>query len=480
MEVVVTAVMGEIANRSISFLIDKYSKQKASSIEDQRLHNLRRLLQRVHVIIEEAEGRNITNQAMVHQLNMLRKEMYRGHFTMDNFRMQATERYVKSNHHDVSHPFAQSKFNAAKRLIFSTGDTQRKNELQQVLDNLNNIIIDASEFLEFLKNYSPRYRQPYSMHLFLEKSMFGRQMEMQRIMSFLMLPPTPSTKDVSVLPIIGTEHSGKSTLVAHICNHERVRDNFTQIVDLTEYDRKDRGLTTLTDGDTVTLQNSPMNRNETVLVIIEFSEDVDEAAWKRYLAYAASLASVVKIIITSRSSKITSFGTTEALILNLLPLEAYWYFFKVLTFDSADPNDQPKLESIAMEMCQHFNGSFVAANIFSGLLRADRNAKHWLMVRATFNVATKKKKYSSCAASCGVVNDKNPAYLRRMVTNDVFAFYPCYENYANDRVPKSTFIDVLYGLVRCEGRFEVFALKSRIPPYKNYMYTCEIREGLMY
>lgn len=73
MEVVFAAIIGEIASRSISFLIEKYSRRTAPSMEDQMLHNLQCLLLRVRVIVEEAEAREIINHAMVHLLNILRK-----------------------------------------------------------------------------------------------------------------------------------------------------------------------------------------------------------------------------------------------------------------------------------------------------------------------------------------------------------------------------------------------------------------------
>jgi hypothetical protein len=41
---------------------------------------------------------------------------------MDNLRRKADEEF-KTKDHDVSHPFALSKFNPAKRLFFSTGVT---------------------------------------------------------------------------------------------------------------------------------------------------------------------------------------------------------------------------------------------------------------------------------------------------------------------------------------------------------------------
>ncbi|XP_012698974.1 putative disease resistance protein RGA1, partial [Setaria italica] len=475
MEVVFTAIMGEIANKSISFLIDKCSNNlDTPTEEDRRIKTLQSLLLRACVIVEEADGRNITNQAMVHQLNILRKEMYRGYFVMDSLITSQTSEEDKSKDHDVSsNPFAISKFNPVKRLFFHTRSTHGENELQQVLGNLNNIITDMREFIEFMKEYPPLYRQPYSMHLFLDKCMFGRQMEMERIMNFLMTEGPPSAKDVDVLPIVGPVNVGKSTLVGHVCNDERVRNNFARIVFITEVDIKDNGLTDLKDGGLIIHQNNSPNGNERLLSIIEFPDDVDEAGWKMYLAFATRLAATVKIIITSRSSKIIGFGTTQALILNFLPPEAYWYFFKVITFGSAYPKDHPKLESIAMEICRGINGSFKVANIVSSLLRDSLNARHWFVVHKFLKLLMEM---NICLTAHESKEVRTYYYLKRMVNNDHFIIYDYHESFADDMVPKTTLCDVIFGSVRCEGKFKVLSWKSRIPPYKNYIYTCDMKK----
>lgn len=461
-----------IANKSVSFLIDKYSMLDTPTKEDQGIKTLQSMLLRACVIVEEAEGRNITNQAMLHQLNILRKEMYRGYFIMDNFRSQTSED-GKSKDHEVSHPFAISKFNPVKRLFFQTRSAHGENELQQVLDSLNKIIIDMRDFIVFMKEYPPLHRQPYSMHLFLDKCMFGRQMEMERIMNFLMTEGPPSAKGVDVLPIVGPATVGKSTLVGHVCNDERVRNNFARIVFVTEVDIKDDALTNLKDGGLIIHQNNSPNRNERLLYIIEFPEDVDEAGWQRYLiAFATRLAATLKIIVTSRSSKIIGFGTTQALILNFLPQEAHWYFFKVITFGSAYPSDHPKLESIAMDLSRCINGSFKAANIVAGLLRDSFDTRHWCVVHKFIKLLMEM----NICSSAHEFMDVRPKYLKRMVNNDEFIIYDYHESFADDMVPKTTLCDVLFGSVRCEGKFKVLSWKSCIPPYKNYIYTCDMKK----
>jgi hypothetical protein len=45
--------------------------------------------------------------------------------------------------------------------------------------------------------------------------------------------------------------------------------------------------------------------------------------------------------------------------LNCLSKEAYWYFFKMLVFGSTDPEEHPKLTSIAMELALEMRWSFI-------------------------------------------------------------------------------------------------------------------------
>ncbi|KAG8077757.1 hypothetical protein GUJ93_ZPchr0007g5154 [Zizania palustris] len=81
MEVLVTAVVGDLVSRSVSFFVDKLYRHKVSRGED--LLCLQCLLQRIETVVLEAEGRHITNQAMLRQLQMLREGMYRGYYLVD-------------------------------------------------------------------------------------------------------------------------------------------------------------------------------------------------------------------------------------------------------------------------------------------------------------------------------------------------------------------------------------------------------------
>lgn len=470
------AVISDIANRFVAFLMDKCLKVTNLTTEGIELHDLQRLLLRVRVIVDEADGRHIINPAMSYQLNILRKEMYRGYFTLDSFRNQGTQE-LEAKDHDVSTTFALSKFDSAKRLFLSIGNAHMEKDLQQVLDNLSNILADVGEFVTLLNNYPPMYRQPYCMHLYIGNCMFGRQMEMDTVIDFLMRREYPIMENVGVLPIVGPVYVGKSTLVAHVYNDERVRNHFSQIVVITGDEINYENAPTLKDRVPITHRDNVLDRNDRLLVIIEFSRDADEVAWNSFYSSASSyLGMGSKMIITSRSDSIIKFGTTQALVLNFLPREAYWYFFKTLTFGSVDSNDHPKLEAIAMEIARCMNGAFISANINSGLLRKKLNSKYWHMFLQSCK-AHIRKNISLFGEDPYTLTRKNKPSSLQLPNIEKFAVYSPYcERLPKDNVPTITLHDLLSKSVKCEGEIEVLVWKSHILPFKSYFVTCTLEQ----
>jgi len=83
MEAAISAVATEICSRMISFLIKRY---KDKTEIDEKLDRVQQLLLRIHAVVNEAEGRYITNPIMLRQLKCLVESMYRGYHILDVFR----------------------------------------------------------------------------------------------------------------------------------------------------------------------------------------------------------------------------------------------------------------------------------------------------------------------------------------------------------------------------------------------------------
>ncbi|VAH09737.1 unnamed protein product [Triticum turgidum subsp. durum] len=353
METFISAVLGDLAGRAISFVVDKCREQGTEEDDLQRLHQL---LLRLRVIIEEAEGRCVTNRGMICQVSMMRKQMFRGHYLLDTFKC----REKKTDDEEVSRSlFIQSKFNPAKRFRRLSSGTQIESieigrdiskELKQLVLALETVVVDMKEFAIFLMSYPRMCREPYGAYLFFDKCMFGRQMEREQAISFLLQPEPLGDGDPGVLPIVGSALIGKSTLVEHVCDDERVRNHFSSILFYTgDILNTDETATTFRDNCTIKHQNINIaSVEERSLLVVDLCEDFDEDTWRGLLCSSTrSLKPGSKIIITSRSEKVASLGTTEAARLERLPEEAYWYFFRTLAFGSTDPEDHPELTSIA-------------------------------------------------------------------------------------------------------------------------------------
>lgn len=268
METFISAAIGDLASRSMTFMVGKYCNQPSA---EENLRRLQQLLLRIRTIVEEAEGRHVTNQGMLQQLKYLRDEMFKGCYLLDTVRYQA----IQARDAQVSHSFALSRFNPAKRLRFPTSRNSqwmvfgsgKVEHLQKMIRSLEGTIADMKEFIIFLTQYPPMYRRPYSAHLFLDKCMFGRHMERERVIDFLLKTEAPGSKGLGVLPIVGPAQIGKSTLVEHVCVDERVRNYFSLILFYNGSVLKDETPSTLRDGCIIKYQNHASHKRLLLIFI---------------------------------------------------------------------------------------------------------------------------------------------------------------------------------------------------------------------
>ncbi|CAL4974324.1 unnamed protein product [Urochloa decumbens] len=472
METFLSAVLSDLFSRSVSFVLDNYNRRRQKGAKE-NLQQLHCVLLRIQAIVEEAEGRHITNQSMLQQLQMLREAMYKGCYLLDTstHQMQQQER---SNDQVGGHLVSLSKFSPAKRVRLASrsmsiafqGDGV---EVQKMLGSLHSIIGDMAEFIVFLKSYPPLSREPYSKYLVLENCMFGRQAEMEKIISFLLQPEPPGAKSLQVLPIIGPPRVGKSTLVEHVCYDERVRSHFSTII--------------LCSGDPTAPEGSGVVKKQThgshgrSLVVVELAEDLvlDERQCRSFFSSRSHMPPGSKFIVTSRSENILKLGSTGAIKLDVLSEEAYWYFFKVMAFGSTNPDDHPELASLAMEIAARVEGCFVAANTISEFfLRANMHRSFWnkILECLTNNVERNTQFFGEHPR---ILLEKNQiAYvwsLSHGPTRLKVLYYQTLSPMID--VPKITLHEVQTS-AKGHGKLDVLVWKSRIPPYHSYIMKCEI------
>ncbi|KAL6609592.1 hypothetical protein ACP70R_039561 [Stipagrostis hirtigluma subsp. patula] len=504
MEFLSGAVIGELVARSISFLVGKYEKQRTTVQED--LQRLQHLLLRSGTIVEEAERRHVANRAMLQQLKLLRDETFRGHYVVDAVRFRALLAgggggggggRRKDSHADAGEEKEEGEESsrasalsrpsnpAAKRGRFPSGVSEAAavcggaspGDVQQMVLALEDTIDHMKEFVVLLMGYPPLYRQPYSVHLFMDKCMFGRHMEMERVMEFLLQAEPHGAANLGVLPIIGPPLVGKSTLVEHVCDDERVRGRFSMILKYTRNELNENETMAAFKDNCVIKHHNNGASNERLLIVIELSGDVGDETWNNLYSSERGMAQGSKVIVTSRSEKIARLGTAQALRLKILPTEAFWYFFKTLVFGSDDPGHHPKMASIAMELSHAIQGYFVYAHIGAALMRANFNAKSWLRVLTRLRQYQEKNVYMLGEEYPDDLKaGDQPQYTWSIFKQPALQYHILYDisprGTEPEEAPETTFIDLLYGQPQPKGRNEILFWKSRIPPYFNYVCTC--------
>ncbi|CAL4913225.1 unnamed protein product [Urochloa decumbens] len=502
MEMLYSAALGELVSRAVSFfLLAKREEQAAATAqEEELLQRLRHLLLRSCTVVEEAERRLVTNGAMLRQLRALRNETIRGYYVLDAVRCGASlgggdrrkdgdENNQKEEAEASRLAFALSRFNPAKRVRVPSGSGDpearesgaRLRELRQAVRGLEDMIGDLKEFVVFLTSYPPMHRQPYSAHMFVDNCMFGRDMEKERIMQFLLQTEPPGApRRLGVLPIVGPAHIGKSTLVEHVCYDERVRSHFCLILFYRHNDLIDETVASFREKCVVKHKNdNHASSRQRLLIVIEILEDVDEETWNRLYSSGRTMAHGSRMIVTSRSENIVRFGTTHALRLKCLSTEAYWYFFKMTVFGSDDPGQHPKLASLAMEMASLMQGSFSFANIGAVVLRDYFNIQSWS--RAVTRIREYlQKNVSLFGEYTDDIKDKDRPRFTWSIMNqkpDKYCLlHNVYERGSQEDVPEIPYSDILAMCAQPRGEYDVLFWRSRIPPYLNYVCKCEIRD----
>ncbi|CAL5093792.1 unnamed protein product [Urochloa decumbens] len=274
-EVIFSAFVSDMVSRVISLVSDRFSPQQSTEAKLQRIGHM---LIRVHSVVQEAKARQIRNGMRV-------------------------------------------------RIAAKDG---RVDEVDRVLESLQGLSGDLKGFIMLLQDCQP-IRRPLPTNIFVDGQMFGRHVEKERIINFLLDGCSQSRAEFGVLPIVGRIGSGKTTLVQHVCDDARVRSSFQKMLEL-------------------------------ILPVMRCSKVGS------------------KVIITTNNHQVATIGTVEPIILNTLPFPEYWFFFEAHAFAGRDLEENPRMVKFGKAIARKLNGSFFGAKMVGGTLRDHPNPMLWCKV----------------------------------------------------------------------------------------------------
>ncbi|XP_047092919.1 disease resistance protein RGA2-like [Lolium rigidum] len=399
-EIIFSAVVGDLAGRVISLLAGQFKGQDSTEAKLQRICYM---LVKVHSAIEEARGRQITNFGTLEWLSELNDGLYQGRYLLETVGCREQDTAEDDEPGDkvvAAQPFSLSLFNPAKRVrvaacrvrsLLSRHDVGVHDRIDRVVKILETMSGDLREFLMLLQTCQPIHR-PLATNIFVEGQMFGRHVEKERIINFLL---HNGAGKLGVLPIVGDMGVGKTTLAQHVCDDERVRSHFPIIM----YSRFSctlvmaRGETTFVLeskhalGDVKQFIESVHGLKENYLTkrfLIVF-EDVDMPKKQMLEELLPILRQHGKhgskvIIITSNRDVASNMGTVQLINLKVMPHPEYWFFFKLHAFAGRDVEEDPRMVAAGKAIARKLNGSFFGAKIVGAVLKARPDPRFWCKV----------------------------------------------------------------------------------------------------
>lgn len=342
------------------------------------------------------------------------------------------------------------------------------NELQITLDNLESTVTSMQEFVLLLGGCERMFHGPYDAYVYMDNFMFGRLVEKQRVINFLLQenihPISPA-----VLPITGGSRVGKKTLVAHVCSNERVRSKFSSILNVTG-----EHIWRIIEHQVVEVGTGRP------LVVVEFTSDVDEEDWlKFYSSVIKQMGRGSKIIIISRIAKLSRFGTVKPVHLNGLSHEEYSYLFKALAFGSTNPEEHPQLAAVAGDLAVALGGSLITANVCADMLRRNQNARFWVSLLKRYRNVVAKNFSVFGEHPKNLMDKDHPIDITRLASSScsmpssaTLRLMPPHSEVEDSKtgLPKVMFGDLIAGsAVLPRAGFELVAWESRIPTYKRFV-----------
>uniref|UniRef100_A0A453QP78 NB-ARC domain-containing protein n=1 Tax=Aegilops tauschii subsp. strangulata TaxID=200361 RepID=A0A453QP78_AEGTS len=337
-ELIISAVVGDMVGRVISLLAGQF---KGQGCTDAKLRRICHMLVKVHSAVEEAKGRHITNCGTLEWLSELNDGVYQGRYLLDTVRCREQE--LEDDHAD--------------------------------------------------KNCQPIHR-PLATNIFIEGQMFGRHVEKQRIINFLLHDGGPSTGGkLGVLPIVGGMGVGKTTLAQHVCDDERVRNHFPIILYSNfSYTRAmARGEAVFVLGS----KNAVRDAKKFIKILhvlkekylskrfLMVFEDVDmgkKQMLEELLPFFRHGKRGSRIMITTNNRGVASLGTVQPINLKVMPHQEYWFFFKAHAFAGRDVEEDPRMLAAGNAIARKLNGSFFGAKIVGRVLKAHPNLRFWCKV----------------------------------------------------------------------------------------------------
>ncbi|XP_078179217.1 disease resistance protein RGA2-like [Carex rostrata] len=396
---VVEAAAGTIVSGAVSSITSRYENEMQEGL-DVTLYSLQQEVSKIQSAIEAARGRRITNQKLLEWLAQIINAAYLGEYYHRTLKNRSSLPPMIASTQDTSNLHNYPTSHAAKRqrtikILLFGNDEQR--ELHDVLKMLQSIDICA-----FIHMVNAQPERPMKNYLYMDQNrLINRDKEREHVIKFLLEPSMSAENNVDILPIVGSESVGKSTLALHCFYDPKVQKHFSLKMYISapgvSYPNN-RGLPNIFeqilkrcnstqiinyDENSLVAMLKQNLSSERLLLVMGSVFCMESTVWKALLSCLKCAKKGSKIIFTSNLvvyneyKELVNPGKVKPVMLDCFSENQYMLFFREHAFGSADPEDHPKLAKMGGEIAKKMNGSLWGAKIIGELLRDNLNAPFW-------------------------------------------------------------------------------------------------------
>ncbi|XP_055959666.1 putative disease resistance protein RGA3 [Mercurialis annua] len=354
---------------------------------DKEMEKLSSILSTVQSVLEDAEEKQVRDQAIRNWLGKLKDAAYDADDVLDEFATETSRQQWKSQRSAV-------RFFGLKNIMFRH---RIGNRMKDVVQRLDEIAEERTKFhlreITFSERKVEVIENRQTGSIITQPVVFGREEDTEKIVQYLICDAVAS--DLSIYPIVGMGGLGKTTFAQLVFNDERVRNHFELRIWVCvseDFDVK-RVIKAIIESATGNacedLDLDPLQRRlqgtlstKRYLIVLDDVWNDDQEKWDR-LKYVLTCGSEgSSIVVTTRLDKVASIvGTVPAYRLSGLSEDDCWSLFKERAFGVDTAPERPNLVVIGKEIVKKCGGVPLAVKALGSLMRFKKEETQWLHVK---------------------------------------------------------------------------------------------------
>ncbi|XP_015951090.2 putative disease resistance RPP13-like protein 1 isoform X3 [Arachis duranensis] len=408
-EAFLNSALGTIYDMLISPLLVNFIQRK--KLNRKLVEKLETVLKAAHAVINDAERRQIEEEAVKDWLDRLKDAVYDAEDILDEVTTKAAIQKVQGN--------------SLSRYVNLHSDGEIVTKIEEIIDALETIVNEKDGLgLKEIPVEDMSWRIP-STSLVGVHQIYGRDQDREAMVKLLL--DVTNDGGISVIPMVGMGGIGKTTLAQMVYNDDQVKQKFDvkawvcdgqEEFDVLKVTNAVMEATSSSCSSTElnTIQESlkKVLAGKKLLVVLDDMWSNNYDAWISFLKPFKSSNGAVMILVTTRLDSTADMVKTIPIYhLSLLGDDHCWSVFADhACLNSVESHSRSALEVVGRKIVKKCNGLALAAQTLGGLLRARKEVADWEFILRS-EIWELPKKDSGILPALRISYHYLPSYLKR-------------------------------------------------------------------